>query len=72
MAAIKFDAQDIARQLANLHEDKGPLMLKVEIPCTVLATITVILRLWSRRIVRVPLKWDDYTIVLSLVRIYRN
>ena len=68
MSAITVDTKDLAYQLANIDEDKGPLVLKIEISCSVCATIAVILRLWSRRIVKAPWKSDDYTIIVSLVR----
>ena len=35
---------------------------------TTLAIVAVILRFYSRRIKKVPPSWDDYLIVLALVR----
>lgn len=37
---------------------------------TVLAIVAVVLRFYSRRIKKVHLSWDDYSIVLALVGIF--
>ena len=35
---------------------------------SILATVAVILRFYARRIKKVHLSWDDYLVVLALVR----
>ena len=54
-----------------------PWTVGVVASVTVLATVSVILRIVSRRIKQQPLWWDDYMIIFSLVRLlpvsnYRN
>ena len=55
-------------QLANVNANKQPQMVIASSVFIALSTIAVILRIWSRRIQALRLGWDDYLIVLSLVR----
>ncbi len=52
----------------DLTANRGPRLLVTIIVLGVITNVAVILRLWSRRALRIPLGPDDYTILLSLVR----
>ncbi len=57
--------------MGSLSED-NPQGLMVVVVCSVftfLATVSTALRLWSRRIKRVTLRFNDYTILAALVGI---
>ena len=55
---------------AELHEDQGPQLLPVFIIFTILPVIAVCLRLLARKTTRVSLWWDDYLILVALVRFH--
>lgn len=58
----------LAFQEAHLYDDRS-LGLKVTfILALIISTVAVVLRVVSRRIANAPLKADDYTIMVSLVR----
>lgn len=50
------------------HQTRVPDLYTATITLAVLQTITVIARFAARRIPAVNIWWDDYTIVLALVR----
>lgn len=55
-------------QLAHASEDTGGQELAAVVAVTILANVAVIARFISRKLVKVPLKWDDWAIVVALVR----
>jgi len=48
-------------------EDTPEEMYAIAVVMTVLATLAVILRLHARRLRKMDLAWDDYTMILALV-----
>ena len=58
--ALSFDA-------AYLAQNRGPAVIAVISVFAAVATITVVLRLISRKVSQVPLWWDDFFIVFALV-----
>jgi hypothetical protein len=52
---------------AYLNENRGPLVQGVAITFIVLEIGVVIMRLASRRLIKIPLALDDYLILLALV-----
>lgn len=62
--------QALAYQQAHINEDRGPALAAAFIVLMTLATLAVILRLLARRLIKAPLKADDWTMVLSLVSSY--
>ena len=55
----------------SYHETRVPEIHGVIITLSVIATILTALRVLSRRIIRAQLWWDDWTIFLAMVSIYR-
>lgn len=53
-----------------LAEDESAGVFVVAIVCTVLAVAAVILRFVSRSMAKAKLWWDDYTILVALVRMH--
>lgn len=51
----------------DLTEDLGPQVVAATVTVMALATCAVILRFASRLSMKIPLKWDDWLIVGSLV-----
>lgn len=54
----------------NLADDRRHELLAAIIPLAILANVSVALRFVSRRIRGVDLRWDDYLVVVGLVRYY--
>ncbi|KAI9681158.1 MAG: hypothetical protein M1817_002440 [Caeruleum heppii] len=59
--------EELQYQLANINDDRSPILIAVNFTGFALATIAVGLRLLARRVSGLPLKADDYTILVSLV-----
>ena len=55
-------------QLAHLKDNRSGPLKAVLIAGLALSTVAVILRIWSRRLVKAPCRLDDWTIIGSLVR----
>ena len=61
--------EEIAYQLTNISDDRRTDIVASTIVLAVLATVAVILRLFCRRFTNIALSWDDYLIVIGLVRV---
>ena len=61
-------AADIAYQQAHIDDNAIPGIITANVICIVAAWIAVALRLYSRRLVRIPIITDDWLIVASVVR----
>lgn len=64
---------DFARQLCtaavpSLKDSRAPTVLAILSTLTVLSIVAVSARLVARRLSKVALWWDDYTIIVALVR----
>ena len=57
----------LARKVAQYQEDKAPAVIAGSIILIVLDTFAVILRLMSRRVRKLQLGGDDYSIIVALV-----
>lgn len=53
----------------DLTEDLGPQIVSATVTVMALATVAVIVRFASRLSMRIPLKWDDWLILVSLVSV---
>ena len=53
--------------LIPVNDSLGIAVIAVTATFAALAVVAVILRLWSRRIQKTPLQWNDYTCLLALV-----
>jgi hypothetical protein len=51
----------------ELNADNGPLVIRVAIAMMAISLLGAVLRFMARRIVRQPIMWDDWFIVLGLV-----
>ena len=60
-------AGDIAYQEKHLNDNAIPGIIAANVACTVGAYVAVALRLFSRRLIRAPLKADDWTVIASAV-----
>ena len=49
-------------------DDRGPWVIGVAAGAIVFTTVAVALRCWSRTLVKAGLWWDDWTILISLVK----
>ncbi|KAI9673626.1 MAG: hypothetical protein M1817_002263 [Caeruleum heppii] len=58
--------EELQYQLANIDDDQSQGLAAVNIIGVMLAIISVVLRLLSRKISGLPLKADDYTIIAAL------
>lgn len=58
----------IEYMLAHLDDDRRPNYIAANAICIGFAIVAVVLRFVSRTLAGVRLGWDDFTIVLSLVR----
>ena len=56
---------------ANLAEDKGPLTIRSIYPCAAVATIALVARFTSRKLMRVQWSQDDYAVLICLVHLPR-
>ncbi|KAL8774020.1 MAG: hypothetical protein Q9203_004297, partial [Teloschistes exilis] len=57
----------MASSAMDLSEDKGPLILRSIYPCAAAATLAVIARFTSRKLMRVPWALDDYAVLVCLL-----
>ena len=60
-------SQAYSDQLQQLNESRQPVLYGLNIALTLLATCAVSLRLFARRISKLPLSYDDYAILTALV-----
>lgn len=51
----------------DINEDKGPYLARICSVMIVISAIAVVLRFLSRRVVKAPLLWDDWVILLAMV-----
>lgn len=56
-------------QIKNINDNRGREIVVVTIILAVLATLAVILRFACRRLTKIAISWDDYLIVVGLVRV---
>ncbi len=66
--AVFLGPKALQYQLDHVHDDRGPEMVVSVIVVSVLAVLAVALRLVCRRQLKVSMSWDDYTIIIGLVR----
>ncbi|KAI9831633.1 MAG: hypothetical protein M1826_003242 [Phylliscum demangeonii] len=66
LSLATIDPKDIAYQLTHWHDDRGPLIVGVNVALALLAAVAVILRFWARRLVKAAVREDDYAIVVAL------
>lgn len=59
---------ELQYQLHHIHENESPALGAFFIVCMVLSAVFVAVRLVSRKIMRIGLQADDYTILAGLVR----
>lgn len=71
-ATYSFTPAEVQYQLAHRDETKGPMILGVSGTFATLAAISVMLRIWVRRLNRNGFQADDYTIFIALVGIGRG
>ena len=64
---MSIDPKELKYQLAHIKDDRSTEGLVTAMVLVSLATIAVILRLWSRKLVGMKLKLDDYLIMVALV-----
>ena len=62
-------AANIHYQLTHLQDSRGWEVITLNVVMVTLSTIAVVLRLVARRVVSVPLSWDDFLIIFALVRL---
>lgn len=60
--------EDIAYQVAHIHEDKRASTIAVVAILSIVSTIAVVLKVAIQWRTRAGLKADDYTIILALVK----
>ena len=54
----------------DINADMGPTMVRLCVSMMVLSTTAVVLRFVSRKVIRQPLQWDDWMILISLIASY--
>ena len=57
----------MASAAVDLSADKGPLILRSIYPCGAVATLAVVARFASRKLMRVKWCLDDYAVLICLV-----
>ncbi len=67
--ASYLSPEELAYQMANIKDNRAPQILASGIVLAVLATLAVALRLACRRFTKIVISWDDYLIIIGLVRI---
>ena len=60
--------EEIAYQKANASDFNADGLSAFCISGVIIVTAAVMLRIWSRKLQKIPLQADDYTLVVSLVR----
>lgn len=53
----------------DINEDRSGQIIASILAPAILAVIAVILRVWARYVSQAAFKWDDYLIVVALVRL---
>lgn len=66
-AQMPLPPSEIARQQANLQDDRRGDIIATSAVCLTFATAAVILRFVARRISRSSIRSDDFMIVVGLV-----
>ena len=66
---VYLTPEEIAYQMENINDNRGPEIMTSTIVLAVLATVAVISRLACRRLTKIAISWDDYLIVVGLVRV---
>jgi len=61
---------EIQYEIAHVHDDRGPDMVVSNVICISLACVAVLLRLIARRLSKAKIWFDDYMIVVALVKFY--
>ena len=61
-------SDSISSQLAHINDNRQATIVGLKVLLTALSTIAVALRLLSRRLVKAPFRYDDYAVVVALVR----
>ena len=59
--------EEIAYELDHRADNRQPDLIVVQAVCVPLALIAVVLRIWSRRIVKAPILSDDILIIAGMV-----
>ena len=67
--ASYLSPEELAYQMANIKDNRAPQILASGIVLAVLATVAVAFRLACRRFTKIVISWDDYLIIIGLVRI---
>ena len=65
-------ANVLATEEAERNQSRQASIIALNACMSTLATVAVVCRLWARKVVGVPWKADDYTIVASLVLYHGN
>ena len=60
--------KEIDHEMANRNEFGCVGLNTFTIAGMIIITVTVVMRMWSRKIAKIPWKSDDYTLVVGLVR----
>lgn len=68
MESINISTEDIKYQIEHYNEDMRHVIWAVAATLAVLTTLAVIARLWARKITKMKLGADDYTLLAALVR----
>ena len=58
---------EIKYELEHIDDNLQPNIIAACVVCLFSAYVAVLLRFVSRRLIRTPLGWDDYLIVVALV-----
>ncbi|KAL8671650.1 MAG: hypothetical protein Q9168_003856 [Polycauliona sp. 1 TL-2023] len=58
--------QEVAHQVANFNDNRGPALMVSTVVLAVLATAAVLLRFISRRVTKMAISWDDGLIVVGV------
>ncbi|PVH93775.1 hypothetical protein DM02DRAFT_695121 [Periconia macrospinosa] len=69
MAAPQIPADELAYQLANKDQNRGPIIIIVSSLLLGLSTAAVIARFVARRVLKVKIGWDDWLTIPSLAMI---
>lgn len=67
LTATGFTAAQLAYQIKHQDEDRSKVIVITTTLMIVLSVISVVLRLYSRRLAKLRLRVDDYSIIVALV-----
>ena len=67
MAAV-IPKAELQYQLAHINQSSSSQIIAVNIALPILSTVVVLLRLYSRRLERIPWKADDFVVFSALVK----